>query len=129
MIPDDLAYAQFLSALSIKADAPPIEVRRRKFMLTSAGLADSDQAVVIAALRGVREELLNIAVERQTRLLPSLRGTVQGAAISRSLTMREQSAIDAARTRLTGTVSAEGFEAFDKYVREHVKRKIVIYGH
>lgn len=128
LIPDDVAYAQFISALSIKADAPPNEVRRRKIMLASAGLPERDHDVVIAALRGVREELLDIAAERKARLQPPINQTVQGAAIAQTLRLRERSLIDTARTRLTGTLSVEGFQAFDRYIQTHVKRKIVLYG-
>jgi hypothetical protein len=97
-VPDELAYIHFISSISIKADAPESEVRRR-MMLAEAGLADYDVEAVVKAVEGVRKQLTQLDDERRQITVEALQ-RFEGHALAASLRTRRESVLMDARNRV-----------------------------
>jgi hypothetical protein len=122
-ISDDVAYRHFLKSLAEPRLPSPIQMARRAALLRNVGLSRDDDSALLLALEGLREELDSIrreAAAHGEHALP--------AALADTLRSRETAAVEAAKTRALGRLSWDGWTKVDKHVREHVKRRIKIYG-
>ena len=126
-IPDDLAYIHFISSVSIKSDALASEIGRRRAILRTAGLADHDAQAIIATLNGVREQLTEIDSQRK-QITPAAATTLPGQIHARSLQLRRQDIMTAARQRVLAALSADGIRILHDHIQRRVKSRIVIYG-
>lgn len=120
-IPDRLAYVHFVLANAEREIAEASELARRRLVLQDLMLAEADEAALILALRGVRDEL--DSVEAAMRSLSATSATTVGA-----LRSRRERALDDAISRFRTYLSPKGLESLERYLRDHVKRHIVIYG-
>lgn len=125
-IPDSLAFRHFILATAKRVDASPEQVDRRESLIREIGFSKEDHDSFVKALAGVREQLDQIASERRR-----WQGNQTPAAIVslRELKQQETSVVENATHRLETVFSWEGTTQLLAYVREHVKRRIVIYGH
>jgi len=124
LIPDDLAYRHFVMALSAPRIPSLDESRRRESLLQPLNFTSGDHDALIGALAGVKENL---------DALNKTRDTVTGrdaAASSKLLGLRDQerALLDEASNRMRSTLSPQGLIQFEAYLRDHVKKHIVIYG-
>jgi hypothetical protein len=123
LVPDSVAYRHFIMAASIPDRPNKDELARRIGIIRSMRLGDQDAKALVAALRGVRDELNRIAEDK----------TVQAGALStpgaRAMFKAQRDTVfTGAQARLLGGLSQEGHETVQKFVREHVKTQIKIYG-
>lgn len=121
LIPDDLAYHHFLLAISEHRNISELEAKRREAFLRPVGLSREDQARVISALAGVREDL-DAVTEKRWRLMA---GTDPDRdTLLMGLKAEENTILQNARDRLN--LSNDGQALLDKYVRTRVKSHIVV---
>ena len=120
-IPDGLAYAHFLSAIAEHEQASPGRLQRRSSMIARVGLSTTDATALVAALTGVRAQLDMIQAGRSSSARPT--STAQA-----SLQAHEEVVLAHARERAYRALSPAGVVRLDRFVREHVKIRIVIYG-
>ncbi len=128
LIPDELAYRHFLMAIAERADAPPQSIARRNALIATIGLAPEDAQALISALAGLREKLdSNYAGTEQAAADPSLSAAARSAQVS-ALRASQAVALDQTAASLKTALTYEGWNRFDAYVQQRVKRHIVIYG-
>lgn len=124
-IPDDVAYRHFIIAMGVRRNASKEEIARRNAMLRVVGLTPEDQKALIGALADVSDELAGIAAER--REFPRASGlNTTTLAAEAVLRRREGEIFDKARAKLL-SLSSEGRVGLEEHVRNHVRRRIVVY--
>lgn len=124
-IPMDLAYRHLIRAIVGPDDDPlPDRVARRRAHLSRIGLSDADEASLLAVLHGVADELDRVQEAQRGAAMASLSGAPELS----SLKVQERELLDTTRARFGSSLSANGIDRLDTYVREHVKKRIVIYG-
>jgi hypothetical protein len=111
-VSDDIAYIHFLRVMASRTSEG---VTRRETVLKDAGLLPSDRAAFSAALGSLGLEMAAVAQQRKAGVPPQ-----QSYAV-------ESKAVGNARTRILSKLSRDGAARLQTYVREHVKRHIVIY--
>lgn len=126
-IPDEIAYAHFLSVLALTSAPSRAELGRRKAILNSTGLDASDAQRIVTALSGVREQLTEVESQRK-QITHDNFADVQSLALSASLRSRQQTILRDARYRVIGTLSADGMSILHEHIQRRVKPRIVIYG-
>jgi hypothetical protein len=119
-IPDAMAYAHFLAAIAEPLNASPERARRRASMIARIGLTAADSSAIVGALAGVREQV-NVIHEARSSTNPPTSNELA------SQTQEERILIEA-RERVYRALSSDGVKRLDRFVREHVKTRIVIYG-
>jgi hypothetical protein len=123
LIPDELAYRHFIAATAVAANATPNDLARREFMLTRAGLSKEERRVFVAAVTNVREDLDQLDQERRLNTRVALdRDALQG------LKQRRNQVFADAHERLQCTLDKGTMARIDAHVREHVKKRIRIFG-
>jgi hypothetical protein len=126
-IPDYLAYYHFIMAAAERENAPKDKIERRDSMIERIGLTEIDYVALLSALDGVRHELDQISSERERLAASPLRSAFFYTSLDQ-LKVRERGVMDQARTRLSRSLTWDGWHRLDTHVREHVKRHIVVYG-
>ncbi|MGH9241448.1 MAG: hypothetical protein ACRD3G_25655 [Vicinamibacterales bacterium] len=126
-IPDDVAYAHFLSVVALKSTPSRVELGRRKAILNSTGLHVSDAERIVTALAGVREQLAEVESQRKQVTHENF-ASIQSLALSASLRTRQQTILRDARYRVIGTLSSDGVRILQDHIERRVKPRIVIYG-
>jgi hypothetical protein len=119
LIPDDLAYNHFILGVAQHLKPTPDEVRLRESRLAPIDLSKQDLGSLVSALTGLREDL------------DSFENAEAAAGGSGDLTVvraRWHSSMSAARDRLQFALTPDGLARLDSFIRDHVKRFIVIYG-
>jgi hypothetical protein len=111
-VSDDLAYTHFLRAMASRTNAGVV---RRERVLKEAGLLPSDRAAFGTAIGSLDVEMAAVTQQRIAGVPPD-----QSKAA-------ESKAVGDARARIFSKLSIDGVVRLDMYVREHVKRHIVIY--
>jgi hypothetical protein len=101
------------------------EFRRRDSRLLPIHLSKQDSDSLVLALTGVREELEAID---QARVKVN-KGSTTLDSLLLALKDQEDSVLAGARERLRSSFTTDGATRFDTYIRESVKRCIVIYGY
>lgn len=128
LIPDQLAYRHFLMALAEPQSANPEAIARRSALLATTGLSAGDQQALVSALNGLRERLdANYLATEQAATDDSLAEPEKTAAIT-TLRAQENLLLDGLASGLKTELSYDGWLRLDAYVKDHVKRRIVIYG-
>jgi len=125
-IPMDLAYRHFISALAgprSEEDESEDVIDRRRTHSKRMGLSDEDQAALVAAVRGLGDELNGIE-RAQRSATTGGNGTIDLAA----LRSQERDLLDGARVRIGLGLSADGAARLEEYVQEHVRKRITIFG-
>jgi hypothetical protein len=125
LIPDRLAYKHFILITAKRINASAEQVDRRESILRNVGFSKADHDLFISALIGVREELDQIAAER--RQVPNDDTPAAFASLT-VLKQREDAVFNTATVTLETVFSPEGNTRLTAYIREHVKRHIVVYG-
>lgn len=123
-IPDDLAYAHFVLALALPERPTLQETLRRDSLLAQVELATDDRAAFVEALKGVREQLDFLAREasRLSGEPPSSTTRLE------SLRLRRTRLLSETQGRLASRLSEGGRARLDKYIKQQVKPRIVVYG-
>jgi hypothetical protein len=127
-IPDELAYAHFLSVLAIKSAASPNEIGRRKAILAATGLANYDVDAAIKALQGVREQL-DVLNSQRAQLTRDKVGDLNSRVLLASIRTQQETILRDAHNRVIGALSPDGIGILFDHVQRRVKPKITIYGH
>jgi hypothetical protein len=128
-IPDDLAYRHFLMALAIPDNATSYQLARRNAFLRPLRLSADDRAGLIGALRGVNEQLDAIAQDARARDgAPDANVISDATVILDRMRVKRTGVLDAARSNVSASMSAEGQLRLNSYVTTHVKSHIIIYG-
>jgi hypothetical protein len=123
-IPDRLAYRHFVMSVALADDATTEEVAARDAALDHVGLSDDQRGMLISVLRGVGDELNGVAEGRR-----SVAAALQSSGPSLDVLRRQQDEIlDNARLQLRSILNADSVAAIDTHIRQHVKRRIIVYG-
>jgi hypothetical protein len=123
-IPDYLAYWHFIMAAAVRQNASPEEFARRRALLSRIGFSQRDADSFVAALSNVREELDSLD-EATTGLAAESANSWHQLD---NLRAQRHQVLDNAKSRLRNALTLDGWLILDAYVRDHVKRRIVIYG-
>jgi hypothetical protein len=124
LISDELAYRHFILSVAVPQNASDEHLSRQDRKLQRAGLSSTDRSAAIRALRGLAEEL-----EANAGEVNRLSGQVAVPSEQLdALRARRLALLDVARSQVALGLSASGHSKLDAYIREHVKRRIVIYG-
>jgi hypothetical protein len=126
-ISDDLAYRHFILAIAEHQNPSKEEFQRREARLRPIGFSKQERDTCVFALAGVREELDAIDAARN-QIAPTFASSDAGVqARLATLKSQEDSIIANARSRLRLSLG-DGQARLDIYVRNRVKRQIVILG-
>jgi len=133
LIPDAVAYRLFLSAMSVAGGKPSREeLDRRDALLSNVGLSADDHSRFVAATRHVKGEVDMIEAARRqlTARLPEPPVQLDQQLVAQldDLRTRHRQVLNNAVRSATAALTPEGRVQFDTFIREHVKRHIVIYG-
>ena len=124
-IPMELAYRHLIGALAgprAEREESADLLSRRRTHAQRMGLSGEDQAAIVAAVRGLGDELNSIERTRRSAVSDGL--TVDLPA----LRAQERTLLDGARVRIGHGLTIDGAARLERYVREHVRRRITIYG-
>jgi hypothetical protein len=124
LIPDSLAFQHFIKALAIPDSPSTAQEAVREALLSRLTLSDADHRSFVTALSGVRSSLDNMAASMAK--WPADSPTAR--AVQADMRRQEAALMDGVRNQLQTNLSADGWTRFNKYISEHVKRRIVIYG-
>ena len=124
-IPDQLAYRHFLVGVAEHAASRPVETDRQKVRLAPIGFSEGDTDALRSLLGRLRAHLDAIQAARSNAETLSLGARMS---IYADLKLQEDALITGAIGSLQTTLSADGVARLDQYVKQHVKRKIVVYG-
>lgn len=119
--PRRIGLRAFLAAIAETEQAAPERIRRRSSMIARVGLTASDSSALVGALVGVRAQLDFIHEARSAINAPT------STALA-SFQGEEERVLIEARERVYRALSSDGVKRLDRFVREHVKTRIVIYG-
>jgi hypothetical protein len=122
LVPDSVAYRHFVMALAEREDAAESRLERRNARLNELGLSTKDRASLLTALRTVRERLDRIAEDRKSI------GSSGSSPAMAALRLEHDEVVGGAVDRIKTFLSQLGRARVETYLREHVKRNIVIYG-
>lgn len=125
LISDELAYQHFIKSISNAEMSATQVVYPRDAILASMGLSRTDRAALIVALGDVWQQLDTIDKGRQR---PPSNATNVGPHLA-DLQRQENAVLDNARVRLRSSLSEEGRDRLDTYIRDDVKRHIIVYGY
>ena len=122
-IPDSLAYQHFLTAIAAHPFASAGEQARQAAQLSPLGLSPADRQTLIAGLASFRTQLDGI----QSTLASVTPGP---AAPAQLMDLRTQASSLVATTlqSIRQSLTADGVNSLDQYVKTHVKARIRIYG-
>jgi len=126
LIPDDLAMRHFLLSIAESRNPSATDVDRRASHLRAVGLSEADNAGLIRALDGVREEIDAVQAERVSVEKNQVIPDVDKADALEKLRIREHVATDIAATRVSQFMSAEGWQRLQAYLNDYVKRHIQV---
>jgi hypothetical protein len=121
MIPDETAYRHLVLAAACHRIPTRAEVVRRQAMLAGIGLSVDDQTQFGLVLFGVKERL--DVLEQQASVAP----TTDPAVLISVRDQRNRTLDDTYKT-LWASLSGTGQQQLVRYVHEHIKPRIVIYG-
>jgi hypothetical protein len=124
LIPDDLAYAHFISGLAIPEKPSPQDIGLRDALLSPVGLSTQDTAAFIGALRGVRTQLDFLA--RETQRLSATPEVSHARLID--LKLHRTRALSEAHSRVLRTLSRDGRQRLAAFIKAEVKPRITVYG-
>lgn len=127
-IPDRLAYKHFLLAVAEPEHPSPDESARQAARLAPLALSPSDYSDFVHQL-GVFKSQLDDIEARRLRIESdvSLESSSRESALLK-LKAEQDSALTSILTALHDVMTADGASRLDRYIREQVKRRIVIYG-
>jgi hypothetical protein len=133
LIPDAVAYRLFVSAVSVAGAKPSsAELDRRDALLSSVGLSADDHSRFVAATHHVKDEVGAIEAARRqlAARLPEPPAQLDQRFVAQldDLKTRHRVLLNNAVRSATEALTPEGRMQFDRFIREHVKRHIVIYG-
>jgi hypothetical protein len=126
-IPMELAYRHFIRALAgplAAEDETNDIIDRRRYHAKRMGLSSVDEAALTAAVKGLGDELEAIDLARRRGSADPLNITVD----LHALRVQERDFLDSARQRMRLALSAEAVAQLERYVQEHVRKRITIYG-
>jgi len=112
-IPIEVAEHHFVRAIAISRTSSAVEQQRQRRMMASIGLSDADRRAFLAAVDGVGDELQALASKR--RDLSSLARQDEVALVRSTL------------NRARSTLTKDGVARLERYIKDDVRRKIVIY--
>jgi hypothetical protein len=124
LIPDDVAYNQFLRAIAQPQGTLSQQVDRRESMIARVGLSKADHDLLLAVADNLKPTLESIDHGRKQWHVDSLAAR---SAVD-TLKVQEQATLDNAHQRLLVSLTPDGAIRVDKHVREYVKKRIVVYG-
>ncbi len=133
LIPDAIAYRLFIAAVSTAGTrATREELDRRDALLSDVALSADDNARFIAATLRVKDDVDTVEAARR-KLAPLVpKGTAlpdqQILAQFDQLRARQKQILDDSVHAANAALSPEGKDQLGKFIRERVKRRIVIYG-
>jgi hypothetical protein len=123
-ISDQMAYRHLILAVALAQNASDEAISRRDRQLQRAGLSAADRAAFVRALQGLAEQL-TVNSEDVKRLSSRPAGAAESLGALRT---QRLALLDIARSQVATSLSESGRTRLDSYLREHVKRRIVIYG-
>lgn len=124
-VPDRIARIHFVLANAEQDPPSSLDLVQRSSLQADVGLDDVDTEALGLALRGVRDSLESIRVSRSAWLTTSNTSSQQAV---RALKLQEDRLLDEAWLRLNASLSADGQDQLANYLRDNVKRHVVIYG-
>jgi len=132
-IPDAIAYRLFVSAVSVAGEKASAEdTARRDALLLRVGLSADDQARFVAATRHVKDDIDALeAARRQLEAgLPQSRETLDQRLLAQfdDLRARRKELLNSTVQSTISALTPEGQAQLAKFISEHVKKHIVIYG-
>ena len=125
-IPDDLAYHHFFLALAVPASPSAEDQARQLAFLAPVKLSPADQENLIGLLATFRTDLDPIEQAR-AKLLAAAPGAGSAAALA-DLNTRENDLVTSTLAMVRASLTPDGVSRLDKYIKTHVKKRIVIYG-
>ncbi len=125
LIPDDLAYRHFIMAIAEHQKPSREELAHRNFAAAQILFPTrNDYALFVSAVNGVREQLEAFDQARGKLTVDSPDAREQFTAIR----SQQQTLLNSVSDRLRASLSEVGKARLDAYVREYVKKRIIIYG-
>lgn len=124
LIPDQLAYRHFFAVIAGSSVPTVEESARQSALISRIGLTPTDKQRLVAAVRGLRDELMTIEALSQ----PARDGIAPSSPLGVSARDSYATALDAAMDRARGALTLNGSALLQQFIRERVKRRIVIYG-
>jgi len=119
LIPDDVAYRQFLQGMAFPANLSAAQVAHRNAKLKRLKLTQADSDLLVnVVLAGLRETLDAATVLLHTALTPDDAATAKANRLN---------ALTAAQANLS-KLSTAGQTAVDAWVKGEFKKRIIIYG-
>jgi hypothetical protein len=122
-IPDELAYAHFILALAIPEKPSVEQARMRDAALAPIHLTATDRSAFMSAMAGVHTQLAFI-----DRELERLAAEAAAADRRNDLRVSRTRALTEAQQRIQARLSAAGRGQLGEYIRNTVKRNIIVYG-
>lgn len=133
LIPDAIAYRLFVSAVSVVGEkASPEDMARQDALLSRVGFSTDDQSRFVAATRSVKGDIdaLETARRQLEAGLPKSREALDQRLLAQfdDLRARRKELLNSAVQSTVAGLTPEGRAQFAKFISEHVKKHIVIYG-
>jgi hypothetical protein len=123
-ISDALAMRHFIRAVSISPNASIIDGRRRDALLATVGFGSEDYGQFVRAIHAVKDQL--DGVDRARKGYSA--ATDSHLAALDALRVQERTILDRASSDVIRVLTPDGQSRLQWFVRERVKRHIVIYG-
>jgi hypothetical protein len=120
-ISDELAYRHFFKTIIVNKTATPKDIAVRDSLLSKVGLSQTDRTKLLEMIRDVKDQLDAIENERKG-LTASDRNRLSALKGQRDRTL------DDAVSAVLCSLQPDGRQLLERFVREHVKRRIVVYG-
>jgi hypothetical protein len=118
-VPVSLAYRHFVKAVA--TDGSPTGIARQNAQLARIGkLSSADRTALLAVLSAAQPELARIETMR--------RGGSVHVAVAPELNTQEHALVDQVAAQIRSSLSPDAAASVDRYVREHVRRRIMVYG-
>jgi hypothetical protein len=121
---DAIAYRQFTILASVRENASAVDRRRRDAFVKRIGLSPADEASLKAALTDVRRRLENVSAGTPH----TFDAAAASSAVSQRLRNRVDGIFHSADERIRAELSEDGLDRLDRFIREHVKQQIRVYG-
>lgn len=133
LIPDAIAYRLFVSAVAVAGTtASPEQVARRDALLSRVGFSTDDHSRFVAATRHVTADIDALeAARRQLEAgMPKSGEALDQRLLAQfdDLRARRKELLNRAVQSTVAGLTPEGQAQFEKFICEHVKKHIVIYG-
>jgi hypothetical protein len=125
LIPDWLAYHQFIRASAMPTTPSAKQSNRNEARFDAIGFSQIDRNGYVAALANVREELDQVAADQEN---VGRVDTPTARAMRKVLRGRKDQILEDARLRLQTALTFDGWVRLNGYVQNQVKTRLIVYG-